>query len=77
MSDIDHVEHNQNGQGWQNGNSITSNDGVNAISIRVYDIAGNVSSESLEIKVDTIAPIVTPVVVVGAIIVFGALRNSG
>lgn len=61
-SGVDHVEYNQNEDGWQNGSSITSSDGVNAVEIRSHDMAGNMSSETLEIKVDTIAPVVTRVV---------------
>ena len=61
-SDIDRVEYNQNTAGWQEGSSVVSDDGVNTIGIRAYDVAGNMSTDSLEIKVDTIAPAVTPVV---------------
>ena len=56
FSGIDQIEYNQNGGGWQNGSSVISNDGVNQIAIRVQDIAGNVASSSVEVKVDTVAP---------------------
>ena len=62
VSGVDRVEYDQNSDGWQNGLSITSNDGVNTIDIRAFDVAGNVSDESLEIKVDTVAPLLIPVV---------------
>ncbi len=50
------IEYNQNAEGWQDGVSVESNDGVNTIEIRAYDVAGNVTTDALEIKVDTIAP---------------------
>jgi hypothetical protein len=56
LSGVDHIEYNQNAEGWQNGSSVVSNDGINAIDIRVYDVAGNMASGSLEVKVDTVAP---------------------
>ncbi len=55
-SGVDRVEYNQNNSGWQSGSSIVSADGINAIDTRVYDVAGNRSSKSLEIKVDTVRP---------------------
>ena len=61
-SGVGHVEYDQNGNGWQTGLSITSTDGINTIGIRAFDAAGNVSGKDLEIKVDTIAPTLTPVV---------------
>jgi hypothetical protein len=61
-SGVDRVEYNQNDVGWQEGASVTSNDGINTIHIRAYDVAGNVTTASLEIKVDTIAPFLSPVV---------------
>lgn len=61
-SEVDRIEFNQNSKGWQEGSSVGSNDGVNTVSIRAYDVAGNMSTDSLEIKVDTIPPAVTPVV---------------
>lgn len=60
MSGVDHVEYNQNGAGWQNGSSIASNDGVNAISIRVFDLAGNMADDSTTVSVDTVPPVITP-----------------
>ena len=59
VSGVDHVEYNQNGTGWINGPSVTSSDGVNAIDIKVYDIAGNVASGSITVKVDTVIPTFT------------------
>ena len=56
LSGVDHIEYNQNASGWQNGSSVASDDGINAIEIRVYDVAGNMASGSLEVKVDTVAP---------------------
>ncbi len=61
-SGVDRVEYNQNSAGWQNGSSVISDDGINTIAVRVYDVAGNTSSDSIQIKVDTIAPAVTPIV---------------
>jgi hypothetical protein len=61
-SDIDRIEYKQNGAAWQSGASVLSTDGVNAISVRVYDQAGNSASDSLEVKVDTVPPTVMPVV---------------
>jgi len=60
LSGVDHIEYNQNGTGWQNGASVTSDDGVNSISIRVYDVAGNMASGSVTVKVDTVPPVITP-----------------
>jgi major membrane immunogen (membrane-anchored lipoprotein) len=62
VSGVDHIEYDQDSGGWQNGISITSDDGVNTIVIRAFDLAGNISSKSLEIKVDTTAPTLTPLV---------------
>ena len=61
-SGIDHVEYRQNGSSWQNTGTILSMDGVNTIEARVYDLAGNVTNETLTIKVDTIAPTLNPVI---------------
>ncbi len=58
-SGVDRVEYNQNDTGWQNGSSVVSTDGVNAISIRAYDFAGNMSSDSMQVKIDTVKPIST------------------
>jgi hypothetical protein len=55
-SGIDHVEYSQNGASWQTGTSIGSQDGLNSISIRAYDHAGNVSADTLQVKVDTGKP---------------------
>jgi hypothetical protein len=60
LSGVDYVEYNQNGTGWQNGSSIVSDDGVNTISVRVYDVAGNVASGSVSVNVDTLPPVITP-----------------
>lgn len=60
LSGVDRVEYNQNSAGWQNGSSIVSNDGVNTISFRVYDVAGNVASGSMSVSVDTVPPVITP-----------------
>jgi major membrane immunogen (membrane-anchored lipoprotein) len=59
-SDIDRIEYKQNSATWQSGTSVLSTDGVNAISVRVYDQAGNLATDSLELKVDTVDPIITP-----------------
>ena len=61
-SDIDRIEYKQNSSAWQSGTSVLSSDGVNAISVRVYDQAGNSATDSLEVKVDTVAPTVMSVV---------------
>jgi hypothetical protein len=55
-SGMGRVEYNQNGAGWQVGSSVVSNEGVNTIEIRVTDNAGNVSSGSLTVYVDTRPP---------------------
>jgi len=60
LSGVDRVEYNQNGAGWQTGTSVTSIDGINAIAIRVYDVAGNMASGSVTVRVDTVAPLITP-----------------
>ncbi len=57
LSGVDHIEYNQNGTGWQDGSSFVSNEGINQIDIKIYDVAGNVASGSIEIKIDTTAPI--------------------
>ena len=59
-SDIDRIEYKQNSAAWQSGTSVLSTDGVNAISVRVYDQAGNLATDSLEVKVDTVDPVITP-----------------
>jgi len=60
LSGVDRVEYNQNSAGWKTGTSVTSGDGVNTITIRVYDVAGNLASGSVTVKVDTVAPAITP-----------------
>lgn len=60
LSGVDRVEYNQNSAGWQNGSSIVSNDGINTISFRVYDVAGNVASGSTSVSVDSVPPVITP-----------------
>jgi hypothetical protein len=59
-SDIDRIEYKQNGKSWQGGTSVISTDGVNEISVRVHDQAGNLATDSLNVKVDTVEPVVTP-----------------
>jgi hypothetical protein len=61
-SGIDYIEYKQNSASWKNGNSVLSNDGANTITARVYDLAGNSASKSLEVKVDTVPPAVVPVI---------------
>ena len=61
-SDIDYIEYKQNSADWKKGTSVLSNDGINTITTRVYDLAGNSATQSLEVKVDTVAPTVMPVV---------------
>ena len=61
-SGIDSIEYNQNSTGWTAGTSITSDDGINDIDIRVHDIAGNISTSSVQVKVDTVAPALIPVI---------------
>lgn len=58
-SGIDRVEYDLNGTGWQSGNVIPNVEGVNTISIRAYDVAGNVYNASLQNNVDTIPPALT------------------
>ncbi len=61
-SDIAYIEYRQNSADWKNGASVLSRDGINAITARVYDLAGNSAAKSLEVKVDTVPPTVMPVV---------------
>lgn len=61
-SDIDYIEYKQNSADWNKGTSILSNDGINTIMARVYDLAGNSAIKSFEVKVDTVPPTVMPVV---------------
>ena len=60
LSGVDRVEYNQNGAGWQTGRSVISSDGVNTIAMRVYDVAGNIASGSVVVRVDTAPPLITP-----------------
>ena len=60
LSGIGYVEYNENGTGWQNGTTIVSKDGVNAISVRVFDVAGNSTTGSATVSVDTTPPAITP-----------------
>ena len=62
ISGVDRIEYDQNDTGWQNGSSIMSSDGVNTVRMQAYDVAGNMSSDTLQIKIDTIPPELTPVV---------------
>jgi hypothetical protein len=59
-SDINRIEYRQNSAAWQSGGSVLNTDGVNAISVRVYDQAGNLATDFLEVKVDTVEPVITP-----------------
>jgi len=61
-SDIDYIEYKQNSANWKKGTYVLSNDGVNTITARVYDLAGNLTTKSLEVKVDTVPPTLLPVV---------------
>ena len=61
-SGVDIVQYNSNGTGWNNGSTITLTDGINNIDIRVYDAAGNMTTRNTQIKIDTVAPSVDPVV---------------
>lgn len=77
LSGVDHVEYStlksvfdQNNTGWQTGTSILSNDGSSTIDIKVFDVAGNVASGSVPVKVDTVSPVITPSV-------SGTSGNSG
>lgn len=60
LSGVDRVEFNQNGAGWQTGTSVISSDGINTIAMRVYDVAGNIVSGSMVVRVDTASPLITP-----------------
>ncbi len=62
LSGVDHVEYNQNSAGWQTGTFVTSGDGVNTIALRVYDVAGNMASGSVTVRVDTVAPVIMPAI---------------
>ena len=61
-SDIDYIEYKQNSADWKKGTYVLSNDGINTITARVYDLAGNLTTKSLEVKVDTVPPTLMPVV---------------
>ena len=61
-SGVDLIEYNQNELGWENGSSVVSTDGVNTLCMRAYDVAGNMSSDALQIKIDMVAPELTPIV---------------
>jgi hypothetical protein len=79
-SGVDHVEYSQNGQGWQTGASVESQDGINSISMRVYDRAGNVSADTLQVKIDTGKPssaFVSPVNGSGNNLARGVFSMSG
>jgi hypothetical protein len=60
-SGIDRVEYDLDDTGWQSGTVIHNHEGVNTISIRAYDIAGNVSITSLQNNVDTTPPVLTAI----------------
>jgi hypothetical protein len=60
LSGIDYIEYNANSAGRENGSSIVSNDGVNTIFVRVYDVAGNSTTGSISVSVDTTPPVITP-----------------
>lgn len=60
-SGIDRVEYDLDGTGWQSGTVIPNHEGVNTISIRAFDVAGNVSSASVQNNVDTTPPSLTPI----------------
>ncbi|HKI53071.1 MAG TPA: Ig-like domain-containing protein, partial [Anaerolineales bacterium] len=55
-SGVDHVEYDQNGTGWETGTSFASNDGVNTVDVKIYDVAGNVRNDSFTVRVDTAIP---------------------
>jgi hypothetical protein len=55
-SGVDRVEYSQNSSAWQTGDSIISTDGINSISVKTYDKAGNVLSSQMQVKVDTGMP---------------------
>ena len=61
ISGVDRIQYHQNGSGWQDELSVVSDDGINTIDVRATDIAGNTSSASLEVKIDTIAPTLIPI----------------
>jgi len=60
LSGVSSVEYSENGAVWQKGSAIFSKDGVNAISVRVFDMAGNVASDLLSVSVDTVPPTIAP-----------------
>jgi len=60
LSGVGYVEYRENGASWQNGSSIISRDGVNSITVRVFDKAGNVTQDLLSVSVDTVPPIISP-----------------
>lgn len=55
-SGVDHVEYDQNDAGWETGTSFASNDGVNTVDVKIYDVAGNVKNDFFDVRVDTANP---------------------
>jgi hypothetical protein len=55
-SSVDRVEYSQNNATWQTGTSVVSKDGINSISVKTYDKAGNMLSSQMQVKVDTGMP---------------------
>jgi hypothetical protein len=55
-SGVDRVEYSQNNAAWQTGTSVVSKDGINSISVKTYDKAGNMHSNQVQVKVDTGMP---------------------
>jgi hypothetical protein len=55
-SGVDRVEYSQNNSAWQTGTSVVSKDGINSISVKTYDKAGNMLNSQAQVKVDTGMP---------------------
>jgi hypothetical protein len=59
LSGIASVQHRINGGAWQDGDSVTVQEGVHMIDFRVFDVAGNEQTASQEFHVDTTPPAYT------------------
>jgi hypothetical protein len=59
LSGIASVQHRINGGAWQDGDSVTVQEGVHVIDFRVFDVAGNEQTASQEAYVDTTPPAYT------------------
>jgi hypothetical protein len=56
LSGIASVQHRVNGGVWQDGDSVTAQEGVHVVDFRAFDVAGNEQTASREVRVDTTPP---------------------